>query len=82
MAHEDARKAIDLGHSIANTLKTRIQANAVDARSFFASLVKGTEYSVAIHPAVQGNITVNLSDVTLDEVLDRKSTRLNSSHAR
>ncbi|HHX8300035.1 TPA: pilus (MSHA type) biogenesis protein MshL [Vibrio diabolicus] len=47
----------------------RIQANAVDARSFFASLVKGTEYSVAIHPAVQGNITVNLSDVTLDEAL-------------
>ncbi|HHJ3191528.1 TPA: pilus (MSHA type) biogenesis protein MshL [Vibrio parahaemolyticus] len=47
----------------------RIQANAVEARSFFASLVKGTEYSVAIHPAVQGNITVNLSDVTLYEVL-------------
>ncbi|MGR5133981.1 pilus (MSHA type) biogenesis protein MshL [Vibrio alfacsensis] len=47
----------------------RIQANAVEARSFFASLVKGTEYSVAIHPAVQGHITVNLSDVTLDEVL-------------
>lgn len=47
----------------------RIQANAVEARSFFASLVKGTEYSVAIHPAVQGNIAVNLSDVTLDEVL-------------
>ncbi|HGS4502776.1 TPA: pilus (MSHA type) biogenesis protein MshL [Vibrio parahaemolyticus] len=47
----------------------RIQANAVEARSFFASLVKGTEYSVAIHPAVQGNITVNLSDVTLDGVL-------------
>ncbi|MGR5530934.1 pilus (MSHA type) biogenesis protein MshL [Vibrio alfacsensis] len=46
-----------------------IQANAVEARSFFTSLVKGTEYSVAIHPAVQGNVTVNLSDVTLDEVL-------------
>ena len=53
------------------TLKRfRIQANAVEARSFFASLVKGTEYSVAIHPAVQGNITVNLSDVTMDEVLN------------
>ncbi len=53
------------------TLKRfRIQANAVEARSFFASLVKGTEYSVAIHPAVQGNISVNLSDVTLDEVLN------------
>ncbi|MCC8254924.1 pilus (MSHA type) biogenesis protein MshL [Vibrio campbellii] len=53
------------------TLKRfRVQANAVEARSFFASLVKGTEYSVAIHPAVQGNITVDLSDVTLDEVLN------------
>ncbi|MDK9778913.1 MULTISPECIES: pilus (MSHA type) biogenesis protein MshL [Vibrio] len=48
----------------------RIQANAVEARSFFASLVKGTEYSVAIHPAVRGKITVNLTDVTLDEVLN------------
>ncbi|MDF2155623.1 pilus (MSHA type) biogenesis protein MshL [Vibrio sp. CAU 1672] len=47
----------------------RIQANAVEARSFFASLVKGTEFSVAIHPAVKGRITVSLSDVTLDEVL-------------
>ncbi|ARV73651.1 pilus (MSHA type) biogenesis protein MshL [Vibrio campbellii] len=53
------------------TLKRfRVQANAVEARGFFASLVKGTEYSVAIHPAVQGNITVDLSDVTLDEVLN------------
>ncbi|WP_038891139.1 pilus (MSHA type) biogenesis protein MshL [Vibrio campbellii] len=53
------------------TLKRfRVQANAVEARSFFASLVKGTEYSVAIHPAVQGSITVDLSDVTLDEVLN------------
>ncbi|WP_043991673.1 pilus (MSHA type) biogenesis protein MshL [Vibrio sp. AND4] len=53
------------------TLKRfRVQANAVETRSFFASLVKGTEYSVAIHPAVQGNITVDLSDVTLDEVLN------------
>ncbi|WP_194439091.1 pilus (MSHA type) biogenesis protein MshL [Vibrio fluminensis] len=47
----------------------RIKASGVDARSFFASLVKGTEYSAAIHPAVTGKITVNLTDVTLDEVL-------------
>jgi MSHA biogenesis protein MshL len=52
----------------ATSKRFRIQANAVEARSFFASLVKGTEYSAAIHPAVAGNITVNLSDVTLDEV--------------
>lgn len=47
----------------------RIQANHVDAKSFFASLVKGTEFSTAIHPDVQGDITVNLTDVSLDEVL-------------
>lgn len=54
----------------ATSKRFRIQANEVEARSFFASLVKGTEYSAAIHPAVEGNITVNLSDVTLDEVLN------------
>ncbi|WP_261873326.1 pilus (MSHA type) biogenesis protein MshL [Vibrio rarus] len=53
------------------TLKRfRVQANGVQAKAFFASLVKGTEYSVAIHPDVAGRITVNLTDVTMDEVLD------------
>lgn len=52
----------------ATSKRFRIQANAVEAK-LFASLVKGTEYSAAIHPAVAGNITVNLTDVTLDEVL-------------
>ena len=47
----------------------RIQAKGVEARTFFASLVKGTEYSAAIHPGVSGNLTLNLTDVTLDEVL-------------
>lgn len=47
----------------------RIQANEVEAKAFFTSLVKGTEYSVAIHPDVSGAITVNLLDVSLEEVL-------------
>ncbi|GLQ72054.1 pilus (MSHA type) biogenesis protein MshL [Vibrio penaeicida] len=52
------------------TLKRfRVQANGVEAKTFFASLVKGTDYSAAIHPDVAGRITVNLTDVTLDEVL-------------
>lgn len=48
----------------------RIQADNVDAKAFFTSLVKGTEFSAAIHPSVNGRITVNLTDVTLDEVLN------------
>lgn len=53
-----------------NLKRFRIQANGVEAKAFFTSLVKGTEYSVAIHPAVEGRVTVNLSEVTLDEALD------------
>lgn len=47
----------------------RIKANGVEAKAFFTSLVRGTEFSAAIHPDVTGEITVNLSDVSLDEVL-------------
>lgn len=47
----------------------RIKANNVEAKAFFASLVKGTEFSAAIHPNVEGHVTVNLTDVTLDDVL-------------
>lgn len=47
----------------------RIKANQVEAKAFFASLVKGTQFSAAIHPQVSGTITVNLTDVSLDEVL-------------
>ncbi|USD65023.1 pilus (MSHA type) biogenesis protein MshL [Vibrio sp. SCSIO 43136] len=54
-----------------STLKRfQIKANGVDAKTFFASLVKGTEYSAAIHPNVSGSITVNLEDATMDEVLN------------
>lgn len=58
--------AVEQGETVK---RFRIKASAVDARAFFISLVKGTEFSAAIHPDVSGKITVNLSDVTLDEVL-------------
>lgn len=48
----------------------RVQANAVEASTFFTSILKGTGYSAVIHPGVVGQITMNLTDVTLDEVLD------------
>lgn len=45
-----------------------INANGVDAVSFFAGLVKDTPFSVAIHPEVNGNISLDLKQVTLDQV--------------
>ena len=44
-----------------------IAVNDLDAEQFFAAIVAGTPYSVAIHPNVKGKITLNLKDVTLDE---------------
>ena len=46
-----------------------ISARDVDARIFFASLIGDSEYSVAIHPDVTGEITLSLKQVTLAEAI-------------
>lgn len=56
-------------HSLLAEKRLQIAANEVDAKSFFAAIVDESAYSVAIHPDVSGNITLNLKDVTLDEVI-------------
>ncbi len=47
-----------------------IAAKEVEAKAFFAALVDGSAYSIAVHPDVVGSITLNLTEVTLAEVLD------------
>lgn len=47
-----------------------VAANQIPATSFFAAIVKNSGYSVALHPDVSGNITLDLSEVTLTETLD------------
>jgi MSHA biogenesis protein MshL len=49
--------------------RLRIAAHDVDAVELFGSLFKGSRYSVAVHPGVAGQISVELKDVTLTEVL-------------
>ena len=46
-----------------------ISARDADARLFFASLISDSEYSVAIHPDVSGEITLSLKQVTLAEAI-------------
>ncbi|MBY0417117.1 MAG: pilus (MSHA type) biogenesis protein MshL, partial [Pararheinheimera sp.] len=47
-----------------------IAAANVDVADFFTSMVADTDYSVAIHPAVTGNITLDLKQVTLNEAFE------------
>jgi len=49
--------------------KYDINAQQVEAQSFFAGLVEDTPYSIAIHPGVEGNISLSLKQVSLEQVL-------------
>lgn len=49
--------------------RLEVSATSVAAKDFFTALVNGSPYSVAIHPEVSGSVSLNLSDVTLTEVL-------------
>jgi len=50
--------------------RLEIAASDVNAQEFFAALVDESPYSVAVHPDVEGTITLNLKNSTLNEVLD------------
>jgi len=50
--------------------KYDINAQKVDAAAFFSSIVKGTPYSVAMHPDVTGEISLDLKQVALADVFD------------
>ncbi len=50
----------------------RFDINVVDApaRSFFQSLVNGTNDNILVHPEVSGRVSLNLKHVTVAETLD------------
>ena len=49
--------------------KFDVNAQNVDVRSFFTGLVHDTPYSAAIHPEVTGDISLNLKQVTMEQIM-------------
>ena len=46
-----------------------IAVNEVPARAFFLGLVKGTDTNMVVHPEVDGSISLELKNVSVEEVL-------------
>ncbi|MBT42127.1 MAG: pilus (MSHA type) biogenesis protein MshL [Idiomarina sp.] len=46
-----------------------LQAKGLDAREFFYSLTIDTPYNIIVHPDVEGEISLDLKDVTIAETL-------------
>lgn len=61
---------LDDQYSINNANRISIAANNVPAAEFFARIMNQSNSSVVVHPEVSGNITLNLDNVTTDEVFD------------
>ena len=60
----------DITNQTFGETKYDINAQKVDAAAFFSSIVKGTPYSVAIHPDVRGKVSLDLKQVALTDVFD------------
>lgn len=65
-----ALEAGDFQSTSALEKRFRVNARNVDANAFFSSLVQGTPFNIVIHPGVSGLISLQLKDVTLNEVLN------------
>lgn len=46
-----------------------IKVNRANVRQFFMGLVEGTPYNMVLHPSVAGKITLDLKNVTVNEVM-------------
>lgn len=49
--------------------------DSLDVRDFFTLLTEGTDFSIAVHPAIEGTVSsLDLKNVTLEEALEQVSS--------
>lgn len=56
-------------NAVTQTETFDLSVKKMDARSFFMNLVSGTGANIVVHPEVEGELTLELSDVNVDQVL-------------
>jgi len=62
-------RTLDLGSEEPAEARFDIAASQVPAREFFMSLVQGSRFNMVVHPEVSGEITIDLKNTTVQEVL-------------
>ncbi|MEX1199127.1 MAG: secretin N-terminal domain-containing protein [Pseudohongiellaceae bacterium] len=68
---EDLMPGLSVSDELLTPVEERfnIVANRENARDFFNNLVAGTDYGVAVNPRVEGEISISLPNVTIEEAL-------------
>ncbi|MFH2135637.1 MAG: secretin N-terminal domain-containing protein [Pseudomonadota bacterium] len=62
--------AVVPANSAASEAKFDLSVNNTPAQQVFMAIVSGTRYSMLLHPDIEGNISLNLKDVTVFDALE------------
>ncbi|MBU0689268.1 MAG: secretin N-terminal domain-containing protein [Gammaproteobacteria bacterium] len=57
-------------NAVASEAKFDLSVNNTPAQQVFMAIVSGTRYSMLLHPDIEGNISLNLKDVTVFDALE------------